>query len=144
MFCATSERDYTQQHWIEMLALPRQNTIMPLSGLLHRVHWYYDLCLNIGCLAIEKRVKQNISTWILLSVITKLVGQYFKLLVDKGLIEEAWTSSCINLSYYSTCLHHTLCKMHTNWCLHYIGENLEGNWKSGKICCGVIKFNRFI
>ena len=52
--CVTSERDYKQQHWIEMLALPRQNTIMPISGLLHRVRWYYDFCLNIGCLAIEK------------------------------------------------------------------------------------------
>ena len=52
LLCATSERVPKQQHWIEMLALPRQNTIMPLSGLLHRVRWYYDFCLNIGCLAI--------------------------------------------------------------------------------------------
>ena len=53
MLSATSERDYKQQHWTEMLALPRQNTIMPISGLLHKVRWY-DFCLNIGCLAIEK------------------------------------------------------------------------------------------
>ena len=142
--CGTSECDSKQQHWIEMLALSRQNTIMPLSGLLRRVRRYYDSCLNIGCLAIDKRVKQIFSTWILLPVITKLVRPYFQLLVDKGLIWDPWTSSCINLSYYSTCLHHKLCNMHTIWCLHYVGENLEGNWKNGKICCGVIQLNRFI
>ena len=141
--CATSERDY-KQHWIEMLPLSRQITIMSLSGLLHRVRQYYDFCLNIGCLAIEKRVKQIFSTWILLPVITKLVWPYFQLLVDKLLIQDAWTSSCINLSYYSTWLHHRLRNMHTIWCLHYVGENLEGNWKNGKICCRVIQLNRFI
>ena len=86
LLCATSERDYKPQHWIEMLALPRQNTIMPLSGLLHRVRRFYDFCLNIGCFAIEKRVKQKFSTWILLPVITKYVQPYFQLLVDKELI----------------------------------------------------------
>ena len=40
LLCATSERDYIQQHWVEMLALPRQKTIMPLSGRLHRVRRY--------------------------------------------------------------------------------------------------------
>ena len=83
---ATSEHDYKQQHWIEMLALLRQNTIIPLSGLLNRLRRYYNFCLNIRCLAIEKRVKQIFSTWILLPVITKLVQPYFQLLVDKGLI----------------------------------------------------------
>ena len=74
------------QHWIEMLALPRQNSIMPHSGPLHRVRRFYDFCLNIGCFAIEKRVKQKFSPWILLPVITKYVRPYFQLLVDKGLI----------------------------------------------------------
>ena len=74
------------QHWIEMLALSRLNTIMPLSDLLHRVRRYYDFCLNIGCFAIEKRVKQKFSTWKLSPVITKYVRPYFQLLVDKGLI----------------------------------------------------------
>ena len=87
LLCATSERDYKLQHWIEMLALPRQNTIMPLSSLLHRVRRFYDVCLNIACFAFEKkRVKQKFSTWISLSVITKYVQPYFQLLVDKGLI----------------------------------------------------------
>ena len=86
LLCATSERDYKLQHWIEMLALLRQNTIMPLSGLLHRVRQFYDFCLNIGCFAIEKRVKQKFLIWILLPVITKYVRPYFQLLVDKGLI----------------------------------------------------------
>ena len=86
LLCATSERDYKLQHRIEMLALPRQNTIMPLSGLFHRVRRFYDFCLNIGCFAIEKRVEQKISPWILLPVITKYVRPYFQLLVDKGLI----------------------------------------------------------
>ena len=80
------ERDYKQQHWIEMLALPRQNTIMPISGLIHRVRWYYDFCLNVGCLAIENLVKQKLSTCILLPVITKYVPSYFQLFVDNGLI----------------------------------------------------------
>ena len=74
--CATNERDYKQQHWIEMLALSKQNTIMPLSDILHWVRWYYDFFLNIGCVAIEKRVKQKFSTWILLLVIAKLVRPY--------------------------------------------------------------------
>ena len=77
LLCATSERDYKLQHWIEMLALPRQNTIMPLSGLLHRVHRFFDFYLNIGCFAIEKRVKQKFSTWMLLPVITKYVRPIF-------------------------------------------------------------------
>ena len=71
---------------IEMLALPRQNTTMQLLGLLHRVRRFYDFCLNIGCLAIEKRVKQKFLPWILMPVITKYVRPYFQLLVDKGLI----------------------------------------------------------
>ena len=73
LLCETSERDYKLQHWIEMLALLRQNTIMPLSGLLHRIRRFYDFCLNIGWFAIEKRVKQKFSPWILLPVITKYV-----------------------------------------------------------------------
>ena len=75
-----------QQHWIEMLALPRQNTIMPQSGLLHRVHIYYDFCFNIECVAIEKWVKQKFSSLILLALITKYVRPYFQLLVDEWLI----------------------------------------------------------
>ena len=71
LLCENSERDYKQQHWIKMLALPRQNTIMPLSGLLHRVRRCHDFCLNNGCFAIEKRVQQKISSCILLPVITK-------------------------------------------------------------------------
>ena len=137
-----SERDYKLQHWIEMLALPRQNTIMPLSGLLHRVRRFYDFYLNIGCLAIEKRVKK-FSPWILLPVITKYVKPYFQLLVDKGLIWDMWTP-CMNLSCYWSCLHHRLWNMHTIWCLHYVVENLEGNIQNGKICYGVIQINRFI
>ena len=43
-------------------------------------------CLNIGCFAIEKQVKQKFSPWILLPVITKYVRPYFQLLVVKGLI----------------------------------------------------------
>ena len=77
---------YLQQHWIEMLALSRQNIIMPLSGLRQRLRQYYDFCLNIGCLAIEKRIEQKFSTWILLPVTTKYVRPYFQSLVDKGLI----------------------------------------------------------
>ena len=126
LLCATSERDYKQQHWVEMLASPRQNTIMPLSDLLHRVCRCHDFWLNIGCFAIEKRVKRKFSSWILLPVITKYVRPYFQLLVDKGLIEGVWISSCINSIYYSTCLHHRLSNMHRIWCLHYVGENLEG------------------
>ena len=115
LLCATRERDYKLQHWIEMLALPRQNTIMPLSGLLHRVRRFYDFCLNIGCFAIEKRVKQIFSTWILLPVITKL-----------------WTPCCMNLSCYWSCLHHRLCNMHTIWCLHYVVEIWREIWKMAK------------
>ena len=63
-----------------------QNVSMSLSGLHHRVRRFYDLCLNIGCFAIETRVKQKFSTWLLLPVITKYVRPYFQLLVDKGLI----------------------------------------------------------
>ena len=96
----TRERDYKQQHWIEMLALPRQNTIMPLLGLLHRVRRFYDFCLSIDCFAIAKRLKQTFSTWTLVPVITKYVRPYFQLLVDKGLIQDMWASSCINLSHY--------------------------------------------
>ena len=138
LLCTNSERDYKLQHWIEMLALPRQNTIMPLSGLLHRVRRFYDFCLNIGCFAIEKRVKQKFSPWILLPVIIKYVRPYFQLLVEKGLIEDMWTPCCMNLSCYWSCLHHRLCNMHTIWCLHFVVENLEGNIKHGKIYCGVI------
>ena len=69
-----------------MLALPRQNTIMPLAGLFHQVRRYYDFTLNMGFFAIQKRVKQKFLTWILLLVITKYVQPYFQLLVDKGLI----------------------------------------------------------
>ena len=54
LLCATSERDYNQQHWIEMLALPKHNTIRPIPGLPHRVHRYHDICWNIGRLSIEK------------------------------------------------------------------------------------------
>ena len=57
---------------------------------------------------------------------------HFQLLVDKGLIYDAWTYSYINFSYYATCLHHRLYNMHTIWCLHYVGENLEGNEKMAK------------
>ena len=112
-----------------MFASSRLNTIMPLSGLFHRVRRYYDFCLIIGCFAIPKRVKQKFSAWMLLPVITKYVWPYFQLLVDKGFIEDVWTSSGINLSYYTTCLHHRLCNMHTTCCLHYVSENLEGNLK---------------
>ena len=142
--CATRERDYKLQHRIKMLALPRQNTIMPLSGLLHGVRRFYDFCLNIGCFAIEKRVKQTFSTWILLPVIAKYVRPYFQLLVDKGLILDMWTPCCMNLSCYWSCLPHRFCNMHTIWCLHYVVENLERNIKNGKICCGVIQLNWFI
>ena len=56
--CAANERDYKQQHWIETLALPRHNTIRPLSDL-HRVRRYNYCCSNTGCVLIEKHVKQN-------------------------------------------------------------------------------------
>ena len=55
-----------------------------------------------------------------------------------------WTSSCINLSYNWSCLHHRLCNMHTIRCLHSVVVNLEGNFKNGKICYGVIQLNRLI
>ena len=44
--CATSERDYKHQHWIEMLALPWQNIIMPLSSLLHQVRFWHGLQIS--------------------------------------------------------------------------------------------------
>ena len=61
MLCAARERDNNEQHWVEMVALPRHNTITPLSGLLHRVHRYYDFFSNDGGCAIEKRIEQNFS-----------------------------------------------------------------------------------
>ena len=57
----------------------------------------------------------------------KFVRPYFQQLVDKGLIQDVWTFSCINLSYYATFLHHRLCNKDTIWCFHYVGENLEEN-----------------
>ena len=59
LLCATSERDYKLQHWIETVALPRQNTILPLSGLLHRVRRFYDFCLNIGFSELKNGLNKN-------------------------------------------------------------------------------------
>ena len=73
----TGEIDYKQQRFIETLALQRQNTILLPLGLLHRGRRYYDFCLNIGCVTIEKRAKQNISTWISLPVITNMCDHIF-------------------------------------------------------------------
>ena len=114
------------------------------SGLLHRVRRYYDFCFNIPRFAIKERDTQQFATWILLPVITKYVQPYFQLLVIEGSISDVWTSSCINLSYYSICPHQRPCDMHTIWCLHYVGENLEGNFKNGKISCCVISLYQFI
>ena len=71
----TSQCDYKQQHWIEMLAEAQlhQTTIRPF----HRVHRYHAFCLNIECFSIEKRVKLKVSTWILLPVITKYLRPHF-------------------------------------------------------------------
>ena len=112
--------------------MPRHNTIMVLPGLLHPVRRHYDFRLNISCFAIQKRVTQKFSKWMLLPVITIYVRPYVQLLVDKGLIQDVWTSSGMNVSYYSTCLHHRLCNIHKSWCLHFFGENLEGNKKMAK------------
>ena len=47
LICETSEYDYKQQHWIELLALRSHKTIRPLSGRLHRVRRYFEFWLNI-------------------------------------------------------------------------------------------------
>ena len=86
LLCATSGRDYEQQHWIEMLAMPSHNTTRPVSGLLHQVHRYHDIRFNIVYISIQKRVKQKLSTRISLPVITKYMRPYFQHLVAKGLI----------------------------------------------------------
>ena len=55
--CAANARDYTQQHWIETLALPRHNTIRPLSDL-HRVRRCNCCCSNTGCVLIENMLNK--------------------------------------------------------------------------------------
>ena len=61
MLCVARGRDNNEQHWVEMMALPRHNTITPLAGLLRRVHCYYDFFLNNGGCSIEKRIERNFS-----------------------------------------------------------------------------------
>ena len=84
MLCAIGECDYKQQHWIEMLALLRQNSIMPSSGLLHRVRRYYDFCSNIGCFAFAKWAKQNFHHEYDCQSSQNMCDHIFQLLEDKG------------------------------------------------------------
>ena len=103
---------------------------LKVLGLPHRVHRYYDICLNIGCLSIKKKhAKQKFRHEYYCH--HKYIRQYFQHLVDKGFIKAAWTPFCINFVYQSTFLHHRLCNMHTICCLHHVGKILTEIKKTG-------------
>ena len=78
-------------------------SVRPLSGLLHQVCRYYDFSLDTELLPVY-------------------VQPYCQLLVNKGLIYDAWTHFCINISYQSPCLCHRFCNIHTSCCLYYVDK----------------------
>ena len=118
-----------------MLALPRQNTIMPhYQAFFNEYADTTTLAWILGLSQFKNESNRNFRHEY--NCQSKYVRPCFPLLVDKGLIKDVWTSSGINLSYHSTCT-----RSGVSITLVKIWREIK---KKCKICWRVIQLNRFI